>query len=111
MLEGGALAIDNPGMREFGILGAESGMGRNFSDILGLAVNCRYRDCSHAGEPGCAVEAAVNSGLSQDHYDNFIKLRAEAEFHQMSYVEKRKKDKDFGKFIKSVKKDLEGLRH
>lgn len=108
VLDGGALVIDNPGMREFGILGAEDGMDGSFSDIAGLAAACRYRNCGHTGEPGCAVLAAVNSGtLSRDHYDNYLKLNAESAFHQMSDVEKRKKDRDFGKFIKSVKKDLE----
>ena len=108
ILAGGALVIDNPGMREFGILGAESGIGDSFSDILGFASGCRYRNCSHTGEPGCAVLAAVNSGvLGQEHYDNYIKLREESDFYQMSYAEKRKKDRNFGKYIKSVKKDLE----
>jgi ribosome biogenesis GTPase len=95
-------------MREFGILGAESGIGGSFSDIIGFASDCRYRNCSHTGEPGCAVLEALNSGaLSQEHYDNYIKLRGESEFYEMSTVEKRKKDRDFGRFIKSVKKDLE----
>lgn len=108
ILEGGALVIDNPGMREFGILGAESGMGDSFSDITGLASACRYRNCSHTNEPGCAVREAVNSGdISQEHYDNYIKLREESEFYQMSYVEKRKKDRDFGRYVKSAKRDLE----
>jgi ribosome biogenesis GTPase len=107
ILEGGALVIDNPGMREFGILGAESGIGGSFSDIIGFASDCRYRNCSHTGEPGCAVLEALNSGaLSQEHYDNYIKLRGESEFYEMSTVEKRKKDRDFGRFIKSAKKDL-----
>jgi len=108
LLEGGALVIDNPGMREFGILGAESGIGGSFSDIIGIASDCRYRNCSHTGEPGCAVLEAVHSGaLSQEHYDNYLKLREESAFYQMSTVEKRKKDRDFGKYIKSAKKDLE----
>jgi ribosome biogenesis GTPase / thiamine phosphate phosphatase len=94
-------------MREFGILGAENGMSGSFSDIIGFASGCRYRNCSHTGEPGCAVLEAVNSGaLSQEHFDNYIKLGQESDFHQMSHVEKRKKDRDFGKYIKSVKKDL-----
>ncbi len=108
ILEGGALVIDTPGMREFGILGAERGIDSSFSDIIGFASDCRYRNCSHTGEPGCAVLEAVNSGvLRQEHYDNYHKLREESGFYQMSDVEKRKKDRDFGKFIKSAKKDLE----
>jgi ribosome biogenesis GTPase / thiamine phosphate phosphatase len=107
ILERGALVIDNPGMREFGIPGAESGIGGSFSDIIGFASSCRYRNCSHTSEPGCAVLEAVNSGeISQEHYDNYIKLREESEFYQMSYFEKRKKDRNFGRYIKSAKKDL-----
>jgi ribosome biogenesis GTPase / thiamine phosphate phosphatase len=107
-LEGGALVIDNPGMREFGIVGAEGGIGGGFSDIADRSTECRYRDCSHTGEPGCAVLEAVHSGtIGQEHYDNYLKLRGESEFYQMSYSEKRKKDRDFGRYIKSVKKDLD----
>jgi len=106
-LEGGALVIDNPGMREFGIFGAEGGIGSSYSDITALASSCRYRDCSHKGEPGCAVLEAVHSGeMSREHFENYLKLREESEFHQMSYAEKRKKDRDFGRYIKSAKKDL-----
>jgi ribosome biogenesis GTPase len=95
VLEGGALVIDNPGMRRF-------------SDIIGFASGCRYRNCSHTGEPGCAVLAAVNLGaLSREHYDNYLKLSGESEFYAMSYAEKRKKDRDFGQYIKSAKKDLD----
>lgn len=107
VLEGGALVIDNPGMREFGVMGSESGLDGGFADLLGLASECRYRDCSHTGEPGCAVLDAVNSGaLSRTHYENFLKLRVESAFHEMSHAEKRKKDRDFGRFIKTVKKGL-----
>jgi ribosome biogenesis GTPase len=107
LLEGGPLVIDNPGMREFGILGAASGIDGSFSDITSLASSCRYRDCTHASEPGCAVREAVKSGeIGQDHYENYMKLREESEFYQMSYAEKRKKDRDFGRYIKSAKRDL-----
>ena len=106
-LEGGALVIDNPGMRELGILGAEGGIGGSFTDITAIASDCRYRDCSHSSEPGCAVLEALRSGeIVQEHYENYLKLREESEFHQMSYAEKRKKDRDFGRYIKSAKKDL-----
>jgi len=53
-LEGGALVIDNPGMREFGILGAEEGIGGSFADIGAFASHCRYRNCTHTSEPHCA---------------------------------------------------------
>ncbi len=107
VLEGGALVIDNPGMREFGILAADSAIEESFADIAGLAAGCRYRNCGHKAEPGCAVREAVNSGaLSREHYDNYLKLGQESAFGQMSAAEKRKKDRAFGRFVKSVKKDL-----
>ncbi|MBI1920180.1 MAG: ribosome small subunit-dependent GTPase A [Geobacter sp.] len=107
ILNNGAMLIDNPGMREFGILEAEEGMGNSFADIYELASKCKYSDCSHTNEPGCAVLSAVEEGsLQRAHYQNFIKLRSESEFHDLSYLEKRKKDKAFGRFIKSAKKDM-----
>jgi ribosome biogenesis GTPase len=106
-LDGGALVIDNPGMREFGILGAESGIANSYSDIVALASRCRYQDCSHTGEPSCAVHAAILAGeISQESLDSFLKLKEETTFNDMSYAEKRKKDRDFGRYIKSAKKDL-----
>jgi ribosome biogenesis GTPase len=106
-LEGGVLVVDNPGMREFGVVDAEGGMGSSYSDINTLASSCRYRDCSHANEPGCAVLEAVDSGaISREHFENYLKLRKESEFHGMSRAERRKKDRDFGRYIKSAKRDL-----
>lgn len=105
LLENGALVIDNPGMREFGIFGAEDAIADSFDDIERLAEACRFRDCTHHKEPGCAVSKAVEAGsISQDHYENYLKLKQESEFYDMSYAEKRKKDRDFGKFIKTAKK-------
>jgi ribosome biogenesis GTPase len=104
-LAGGALVIDNPGMREFGILSAEGGLGSSHADIAALAAGCHYRDCNHTSEPGCAVRKAVHSGeISREHFENYLKLREESEFNQMSYAEKRKKDRDFGRYLKSAKK-------
>lgn len=106
-LASGALVIDNPGMREFGMLGAGSAIGDSFADITALASGCRYRDCAHVNEPGCAVLEAVESGaVGREHYDNYIKLRKETGFYDLSHAERRKKERDFGRFIKSVKKSL-----
>jgi ribosome biogenesis GTPase len=107
LLNNGAMLIDNPGMREFGILGAEDGIGSSFTDIYELASKCKYSDCSHSNEPGCAVLSAIEKGsLQRAHYQNFLKLKSESEFHDLSYFEKRNKDKAFGRSIKSAKKDL-----
>lgn len=105
-LESGAFIIDNPGMREFGITG-DAGLASSHADINALAATCRYPDCSHRSEPGCAVlEALEKQAISREHYDNYLKLTEEAKFNDMSYAEKRKKDRDFGRFLKSAKKDI-----
>jgi ribosome biogenesis GTPase len=107
LLEGGALVIDNPGMREFGVLGAGEGISDSYGDITSLASNCRYRDCTHVNEPGCAVREAVQAGeIKQEHYEHYLALRKESEYYDLSYAEKRRKDRDFGRYIKSAKKDL-----
>jgi ribosome biogenesis GTPase len=108
LLENGAMVIDNPGMREFGVFGAEDGIEASYSDILALASRCRFRDCTHSNEPGCAVLNALERGeIDAEHYDNFVKLRRESEHYLLSYADKRKKDREFGRFIKSAKYELE----
>lgn len=108
LLENGALVVDNPGMREFGVFGAVDGIESSYSDILARASQCRFRDCTHSNEPDCAVLNALERGeIDAEHYDNFIKLRRESDHYLLSYAEKRKKDREFGRFIKSGKKDLE----
>jgi ribosome biogenesis GTPase / thiamine phosphate phosphatase len=107
VLENGAMVIDNPGMREFGVLASDEAIVEGFADINLLAQACQFRDCKHTNEPGCAVLKALDEGrISSGHFENFIKLSKESRFNQMSYAEKRKKDRAFGKFIKKVKKDL-----
>lgn len=105
LLDNGALLIDMPGMRELGILSAGEGLDDSFADITALAASCRFADCSHNNEPGCAIRKAIDSGaLDAAHYQSYLKLKAESAFNEMSYVEKRKKDKAFGKMVKSVLK-------
>lgn len=107
VLANGAMVIDNPGMRELGVLGAGDGIAASYADIGARAGRCRFRDCTHTNEPGCAVLQALESGeIATGHHENFLKLRSESDYHRLSYAEKRKKDKDFGRFIKSVKKEL-----
>ncbi len=107
-LEGGALVIDNPGMREFGVLGTDGGIEDSFADIAALAPGCRYRDCSHTNEPGCAVLDAVRSGaIGREHFASYRKLRDESAFHELSYAERRQKDRAFGRFIRSAQQTLD----
>lgn len=106
VLENGALLIDMPGMRELGIISAGEGLDDSFADIAALASQCRFADCSHTNEPGCAIRQAIENGeLNPEHYQSYLKLKAESDFNEMSYQEKRKKDKAFGKMVKSVLKD------
>ena len=105
VLDNGAMLVDTPGMRELGLLGASNAVESSFSDINELSLACRFSDCTHTQEPGCAVRVAIETGdLSADRYQSYLKLRKETEYHDRSYVEKRRKDRDFGKFIKSVQK-------
>ncbi|MGY6518451.1 MAG: ribosome small subunit-dependent GTPase A [Lysobacteraceae bacterium] len=74
----GACLIDTPGMRELKLTGEESLDAGAFGDVEAIAARCRFRDCSHQGEPGCAVHAALEDGsLDPDHLQNFFKLRGE----------------------------------
>jgi ribosome biogenesis GTPase len=105
ILDRGGMIIDTPGMRELGSIGVETGLETTFADILNLAQSCHYKDCTHLNEPGCAVLRAVKSGeLDERRYQNYVKLRRESAYFEMSYLEKRNRDKKFGKMVKTVKK-------
>ncbi|MFH1024642.1 MAG: ribosome small subunit-dependent GTPase A [Planctomycetota bacterium] len=107
ILDCGAMLIDTPGMRELGLLGTSDGVNETFADILAFSLNCRFSNCTHAQEPDCAVLMAVKSGdLGEDRYESYLKLKKESEYHELSYAEKRRKDKSFGRFIKSAKKSM-----
>jgi ribosome biogenesis GTPase len=107
VLEQGAMLIDTPGMRELGILGASDGVDESFADIRDLSAICRYANCSHTQEPGCAILLAVERGdLSKEHYQSYLKLKKESEYNEMSYVDKRRKDRAFGRFVKSAMKHM-----
>ena len=107
-IENGGLVIDNPGTREVGIADSDMGIEAVFDEIGRLAKKCRYSDCTHTHEPGCIVLKAVNEEkIDKDKYAHFIKLKKEAQFYKMTSVEKREKDRKFGKFIKKAKETLE----
>lgn len=105
VLEDGGMLIDMPGMRELGLLGAGEGIDETFADIEALALDCRYPDCRHGSEPGCAVRAAIaRRELADEHLQNYLKLRKESEFHESSHAERRRKDRAFGRFVHAYKK-------
>ena len=104
-LNNGGIVIDNPGTREVGLDESAQGIEISFDDIVDLANECKFVNCTHIHEPGCAVIAKVKSGeLDEQRYKNFLTLKKEAAFSDMSKLEKRVKDRRFGKFIKKSKK-------
>jgi len=111
-LDSGGIVIDNPGMREIGMANVAEGIDNFFNEISKIAKNCKYRDCTHTHESGCAVLNAVECGkIDKEKYSNYIALKKESEYYEMSEMEKRQKDKNFGKFINKAKKSLKEYGH
>jgi ribosome biogenesis GTPase len=103
----GGIVIDNPGVREVGMTDVAAGIEESFDDITVRATECRFTDCAHTHEPGCAVLAALESGaIDRDKYENYLRLRKEADFFGLTAAQKRAKDRQFGKFIDTAKKSL-----
>lgn len=104
-LPDGGMVIDTPGMRELGMWDAKSGIDRTFSDIEELALQCRFRDCTHTVESGCAVQKALKNGtLSKERMQSYQKLKTENDYmeHAKSYLEvKEKKFKEIAKYNKN----------
>ncbi len=107
-LENGAMVIDTPGMRELGMWGAESGIDTAFADIEALSAKCKFKNCTHTAEPGCAVIAAMESGeLSAERFASYKKLTAENAYAEdsVSYLAgKEKKFKEIAMRNKANKK-------
>lgn len=110
MLENGTMIIDTPGMRELGLWDVGEGLSTAFSDIEEIASRCKFRDCSHNTEPKCEVRHALESGeLSQERWENYIKLKKEARFAEKKesinvMLKEKSKQKNMCKFQKSLKK-------
>jgi ribosome biogenesis GTPase len=107
ILDSGALLIDTPGLRELGMGDAAGAIDESFSDIEQLTGQCRFKDCTHTVEKGCAVREAIADGrLEVDRYESYMKLMKEARFFRMSYVERRRKERQFGRLINVALKEL-----
>ncbi len=110
VMKSGALMIDSPGIREVGMGTAAAGIDGTFPDILGLAAGCRFSDCRHGQEPGCAVQEAVKNGtLSSSRLENYHRLEREQAFVQekaeIGLVRtERKRWKGIAKFAKEIAK-------
>lgn len=105
VLESGGIIIDNPGMREVGITDTADGLELTFEEIFELSENCRFSDCTHVHEKGCAIlDALESNNLDADSYDNYVRLEREKTFFASSQQDKKRKDKNLGKLIKSAQK-------
>ena len=98
-----AMLIDTPGMRELGNFSVETGIDETFAEIAQLSEQCQFNNCTHVNEKGCAVLKAVKNGqVPEKRYQNYIKMKKESIYNEMSYLERRQKDKQFGKLCKTV---------
>lgn len=106
VLESGGIIIDNPGMREVGVTESSGGLEATFETIFELAKQCRFSDCTHIHENGCAILDAIEEGeIDEDSYDNYLRLEREKQFFESSSQDKKRKDKNLGKLIKSAQKN------
>jgi len=108
-LSSGVMIIDTPGMRELGMWDVSEGLGEAFGDVESYFGSCRFSDCSHRSEPGCAVREAIRSGeLPQERWESYLQLRREAKFtdDKSGYLrDKQQWHKGIAKRSKQIKKD------
>lgn len=105
-LECGGFIIDSPGLREVQLWAEDEAIDHTFSDISEFAKYCKFKDCQHMGEPGCAVQTELEKGnISPERYDSYLHLKKEMAFLNRRKTEKsRQHEKDFSKMVKEVKK-------
>lgn len=105
IIPGSCVVLDTPGMRELQMTDAASGIQDLFADLHALSTGCRFRDCLHISEPGCAILKALNDGsIDEARVNRWRKLVAEDAFNSASLAERKTKDKSLGKIIRQVKK-------
>lgn len=102
-LVGGAWLVDTPGMRELQLTDVKAGLDDVFAEISSLASDCKFADCTHESEPGCAIQRAVKSGeIDTERLQRWRKLSREEARNSESIAERRARDKSFGRLIKNV---------
>jgi ribosome biogenesis GTPase len=105
-LTGGGWIVDTPGLREISLADVDTGLEATFEDLAELEANCRFSDCGHQSEPGCAVNAALASGqLEEARWLRFEKLRREAARNDASLAQRRASGKAVGKHQKRIQDD------
>jgi ribosome biogenesis GTPase len=113
LLPGGGIIVDTPGMREVQLwadeeTGAEQ-IDDTFPEIAELEGLCRFRDCRHEHEPGCAIKEAVESGrITADRYRSYLKLRDEAE---MTREQRRRRQQEWGKRVSKLAREIKKTRY
>lgn len=106
LLEHSGVLIDTPGVREFGITSGSADVLSSMLDISDLEGTCRFADCTHTNEPGCAVIGAVANGtLEQGVYESYLKLRREARYFSTSEHERKGQEKTLSKVLKHYAKN------
>ncbi len=105
-LPAGGWLIDTPGMRELQLADAKAGIESVFADIAEIALGCRFSDCRHQAEPGCAVRAAVEAGtINPDRIKRWHKLQAEEAFNTETLAERHSRSRSFGKISRAAMQD------
>jgi ribosome biogenesis GTPase / thiamine phosphate phosphatase len=108
ILKNGSIVIDTPGMREIGVSSDEDSVSQIFSHISNLENTCRFTNCTHQNEPGCSILAALkDEHISKAELKSYQKLLREQEHFQSSQLERKNKDKSFGKMIKKIQGNKE----
>jgi ribosome biogenesis GTPase len=106
VLDNGTIIIDTPGMKELGVTDDLTGIKTTFEEIFNLTLKCKFPDCTHTKETGCAVLNALdNKIIDSESLENFRKIQREQQRFQTSVAERHKKDMEFGRLIKTVLKD------
>ncbi len=111
ILPGGGMVIDTPGLRELQLWGEPDKLQGAFADVENLAQLCRFRDCTHESEPGCAVRAAVEDGtIAPDRYESYLKLRRElARFGEqqtkLAQLKRKQKEREFGRMVRRINRN------
>lgn len=105
LLQNGAIIIDTPGMREVGVVNQEQGIETTFDWLYTYAEHCKYRDCTHTNEKGCAIIEAVEAGeINRKSYENYLKIERESAHFEASSADKKRKGKSLAKLVKNMHK-------
>lgn len=103
LLPTGGVLVDNPGVREFQLPACEDGVADLFEDVVSIVVACKFSDCRHDGEPGCAIRAAIESGeLDERRYASFKKLNEEQARNAKTLAARRERERKMSKVYKSA---------